>query len=103
MDVDEFDFDRLIAKGLRYDEAQQRSDDFIVLYRYDDLPWELNWIAHNQVFAWHVDTSPDILLKVEEISNMSIDTLSEQMNKGIIFLKQLEVGRYDFETWLFKD
>lgn len=93
MDVDEFDFDRLIAKGLNYDEAQQSSDDFIVLYRYDDLPWELNWIAHNQVFAWHVDTSPDIILKVEEISNMSIDALSEQMKQGNNLFKAIRNGK----------
>jgi hypothetical protein len=45
------------------------------------------------VFAWHVDTSPDIILKVEEISNMSIDALSEQMKQGNNLFKAIRNGK----------
>ena len=34
MNADEFDIDALVAKGLSYDEAQQRSDDFTITCRW---------------------------------------------------------------------
>ena len=82
MNDDQFDVDSLISKGLSFDTDQQKSDDFVILYRYGDLFWEANWIVHNKVFAWHIETSSEILLKVDEISNMTMDAISEQFEKG---------------------
>jgi hypothetical protein len=82
MNADQFDVDSLLSKGLSFDADQQKSDDFVILYRYGALFWEANWIKHNKVFAWHIETSSEILLKVDEISNMTMDDISEQFEKG---------------------
>jgi hypothetical protein len=83
MNADEFDIDRLVNKGLSFEEAKQNSNDFTILDRYGDFFWEVNWLQHNRVFAWHTETSPDLLLKVEEISNMTLSDIHEQIEKGI--------------------
>ena len=82
MNADQFDVNSLISKGLSFDAEQQKTNDFVILYRYGDLFWEANWIEHNKVFVWHIDTSSEILLKVDEISNMTMDDINEQLEKG---------------------
>jgi hypothetical protein len=92
MNADQFDVDSLISKGLSFDAAEQKSDDFVILYRYGDLFWEAKWIEHNKVFAWHIKTSSEILLKVDEISNMTMDDISEQFEKGNNLFKTIRNG-----------
>lgn len=82
IDPDLFDMDTLVLKGLHYDNVNQRSDDFVILDRYGDFFWDVNWVKHNRVFAWHVDTRKEILMKVDEISSMTLDGIVEQMDKG---------------------
>jgi hypothetical protein len=79
---DEFDIDSLISKGLSYDSGEQKSDDFTIIYRYADFVWHVNWLQHNRVFAWHVDTSPDLKLKMDRICNMTMDEITKQMENG---------------------
>ena len=92
MNDDQFDVDSLISKGLSFDAAKQKSDDFVILYRYGDLFWDANWIEHNKVFAWHIETSNEILLKVDVISNMTMDDISEQFEKGNNLFKTIRNG-----------
>jgi hypothetical protein len=60
MNADEFDIDRLIAKGLNYDVDKPKSDDFTIVCRYGGFMWDVNGLDENRVFAWHVDTSKDL-------------------------------------------
>ena len=92
MNADQFDVYSLISKGLSFDAAEQKSDDFVILYRYGDLFWDANWIEHNKVFAWHIETSNEILLKVDVISNMTMDDISEQFEKGNNLFKTIRNG-----------
>jgi len=82
MNVDQFDIDSLIAKGLSYDIDEEKSDEFTIVYRYGDFMWDVNWLKHNRVFAWHVDTSIDLKLKMDRICNMTMDDISKQMEEG---------------------
>ena len=82
MNVDQFDIDSLIAKGLSYDINEHKSDEFTIVYRYGDFIWDVNWLKHNRVFAWHVDTSIDLKLKMDRICNMTMDDISKQMEEG---------------------
>ncbi len=82
MNVDEFDIDSLIAKGLSYDTDGQKSDEFTILCRYGDFLWDVSWLKHNGVFAWHVDTHPDLTLKMDMICNMTMDEIATEMEKG---------------------
>lgn len=86
MNGDEFDIDKLVAKGLSFDEINQKSNDFTIIYRYGDLYWEVNWLKHNKVFAWHIKTDPRLIAKVDEISALSISEIQNQMKKGIDLL-----------------
>jgi hypothetical protein len=49
MNIDGFDIEELVQNGLTYDEDKQRSDDFVIIYRYGDDPWSVDWIQHNRV------------------------------------------------------
>lgn len=89
MNADEFDIDSLISKGLSFDIEGQKSDDFTIVYRYGDIFWDVKWLKNNKVFAWHIETSSDIVLKVDEISNMTWDYINEQMKKGNNLLKTI--------------
>lgn len=92
MNADQFDLDSLISKGLSYDMDGQRSDDFTIVYRYGDVFWEVEWLKHNRVFAWHVDLSSELKLRMDEISNMSLDDISKQMEKGNNLLKAIRLA-----------
>jgi hypothetical protein len=82
MSVDQFDIDSLIAKGLSYDIDEEKSDDFTIVNRYDDFMWDVNWLKHNRVFAWHVDTSIDLKLKMDRICNMTMDDIRKEINSS---------------------
>jgi hypothetical protein len=82
MNVDQFDIDSLIDKGLSYDMDKEKSEEFTILCRYGDFLWDVNWLGHNRVFAWHIDTSPDLKLKMDRICSMTMDDIIEQMKEG---------------------
>jgi hypothetical protein len=82
MNPDAYDIESLMKKGLDYDNETQQSSDFTILCRYDDFLWETNLVKHNRVFAWHIDSSKDLIQRVEEISNMPVQYIYEQMQKG---------------------
>ena len=82
MDIDQLNMDSLISKGLSCDSDKQQSDDFTIVYRYGDLYWDVEWLRHNRVFAWHIDTDTALRLRMDEICSMNIDDIAEQMEKG---------------------
>jgi hypothetical protein len=96
MNVDPFEshIDDLISKGLDFDLVQNRSDDFTIASRFSDLFWKVDWLKQNYVFAWHIDTSNEIKLKVEEISNTSMDEIAEQFDKGNNLLKTIRKDNF---------
>ncbi len=82
MNPDLYDIDKLISEGLSFDSEKQSSDDFTILYRYGDFFWEVNWLKHNKVFAWHINTADDVLKRVDEISNMHLERIIELAEEG---------------------
>jgi hypothetical protein len=91
MNADQFDIDSLISKGLIYDIDRHKSDDFTIIYRYGESAWDVNWLKHNSVFAWHVATSPDLKLKMDMICNMTMDDIIKQMEKGNNLFKTIKL------------
>lgn len=89
MDVDQFDTDSLISKGLSYDVTEQKSDDFTIVCRYGESFWDVKWLKHNHVFAWHIDTSNELISRMEEICNMTMHDIGEEMDKGNYLLKTI--------------
>lgn len=94
MNADEFDIDALVAKGLSYDEAQQRSDDFTITCRYGDILWKVDWLEENGVFAWHIHTQESQKQRAIQISEMFVDEIFAEIEKGNNLLKTIktEVG-----------
>jgi hypothetical protein len=90
MNVDQFDINSLISKGLSYDIGGQKSDDFTIIYRHADFVWDVNWLKHNRVFAWHVNTSPNLKLKMDRVCNMTMDEITKQMDKGKNLFKTIK-------------
>lgn len=91
MDVYQFDIDRLVSSGLSFDKERQMSNDFTIIYRYGDIYWEVNWLKNNSVFAWHIDVNSDLKLKMDEISNMTLDYINEQREKGNDLLRAIRL------------
>ncbi len=79
---EEIDLEGLTAKGLDFDHTAKRSDDFVLLYRYGGLSWEVDWLEENKVFAWHVATSPEQKKRVNEISQMTMDDIVAERERG---------------------
>lgn len=82
MNIDEFDIDHLIAKGLQYDTELNRSDDFTIKSRYGSYLWATNWIVDNEIFAWHINTPQEQIDKAQTIANTTLDKLEEMYNNG---------------------
>jgi hypothetical protein len=68
-----------------------QSNDFSILPRYSGFLWETDWVQHNGVFAWHINTSQEVLAKVNEISNLTVDVILEEIEKGNILLKTIRI------------
>jgi len=79
---EEIDVDSLTAKGLQFDYKTKRSNDFVLLYRYGDLSWKVDWLEDNKVFAWHVETHPTLKIKAKEISQMLMGDIIAEQEKG---------------------
>lgn len=82
MNFDGLPIDELIEKGLHFDKTNQYTEDFAVICRYGDDFWDVPWIQHNKVFAWHKNASKAAIQKAEEISNLTVDDISEMFDNG---------------------
>jgi len=91
MNADQFDIDSLKSKGLSFDNDKQKSDDFTIVYRYGELLWDVKWLKHNSVFAWHLDTSPDLISKMEGICKMPVNDIMKEMDNGNNLLKAIRL------------
>lgn len=89
MNVAEFDIERLLLEGLNFDEATQSSDDFTIVGRYENVYWEVDWLRHNGVFAWHIDTNIQEIEKLNEVSKMTMTEVSKLFEKGDNLLKTI--------------
>lgn len=82
MNPDEFDIEKLLANGLSFNEDLQFSNDFVLVYRYGDIYWKVDWLEHNKVFAWHKNSNNMELERVNKISNMTMDEIVKLMENG---------------------
>ena len=95
MNADQFDIDHLVASGLSYDIENKKSEDFTIIYRYGNNYWEINWLEHNSVFAWHIKTNNELKIKVNEISEMTVEDIEIQMEKGNNLLRTIRLESFN--------
>lgn len=83
MNDDELDIDTLVEKGLHFDEEQQYSDDFTILYRHGpDLFWKVPWLAQNGIFAWHIEARPDLIEKAFQVGFLTGREINQMFDDG---------------------
>ncbi len=82
MNYDEHDYDNLTAKGLHYDKKREFSEDFVVLSRHYGLLWEGPWLEHNKVFAWHVGSDAESVMRAEKISSLTMNEIGKRFERG---------------------
>lgn len=75
MDVDDYDIELLMERGMEFDEPNQFSNDYVYVYRYGGMLWKVDWLIENQIFAWHPSTNSKELAMVEEVCNTNVDDL----------------------------
>ncbi len=84
MNIDEFEIDKLIQRGLRFDSEAQTSSDFVAISRYGGEHWTTDWLTSNGTFAWHVNCHPKQKIRAIEIGEvMTMDKIQELFDKGI--------------------
>jgi hypothetical protein len=82
MNPDEFDTGTLQEMGLDYNEKEDTSSDFTIVTRYGGVLWKVDWLEHNGIYAWHVNSSAEEINLAQEKSNMLMDEFIEIVERG---------------------
>ena len=91
MNIDEFEIEKLINRGLEFDAELQFSNDFVAISRYGGEHWTTKWLASNGTFAWHVNCHPLQKERAVEIGEvMTMDKIQELFDKGINVFKTIK-------------
>ncbi len=83
MNIDEFDIERLTARGLHYEEEPEFSPDFVLKYRYAKMMWHVPWLEYTIIFAWHINAKPEQIARALEIGEMTVNDIEEHRTRGI--------------------
>ena len=84
MNVDDFEIDKLIERGLEFDPDSQWSNDFVAISRYGGEHWTTKWLKCNAVFAWHENCHPKQKDRAVEIGErMTMDHIQALLDQGI--------------------
>ena len=82
LNTDEFDIEKLVDNGLRFDG--KTSPDFVIMTRYGGPLWQVDWLDENKTFVWHVDCNPGFIAKAKYIGEkMTMNEVGELADKGI--------------------
>jgi hypothetical protein len=91
MNIDDFEIEKLIERGLEFNSDLQCSNDFVAISRYDGAHWEVDWLNNNDTFAWHVNCDPKQKERAVQIGEvMTMDKIQELGDKGINVFKTIK-------------
>ena len=91
MNLDEFEIDKLIERGLEFNSDLQCSNDFVAISRYGGAHWEVDWLNSNETFAWHVNCDAKQKERAIQIGEvMTMDKIQELSDKGINVFKTIK-------------
>jgi len=91
MNIDDFEIDKLIKRGLEFNSDLQYSNDFVAISRYGGAHWETDWLNNNDTFAWHVNCDPKQKERAVQIGEvMTMDKIQELSDKGINVFKTIK-------------
>ena len=91
MNIDDFEIEKLIERGLEFNSDLQYSNDFVAISRYGGAHWEADWLNNNEIFAWHVNCDPKQKERAVQIAEvMTMDKIQELSDKGINVFKTIK-------------
>jgi hypothetical protein len=93
MNIDEFEIEKLVERGLTFNSELQCSNDFGAISRYGGAHWETDWLESNEIFPWHSDCSPkhkELAIKVEGITMDKVMEIWD--NEGIYVLETIKTN-----------
>ena len=91
MNMDDFEIDKLIERGLEFNSDLQHSNDFVAISRYGGAHWETDWLNNNETFAWHVNCDAKQKERAIQIGEvMTMDKIQELGDKGIDVYKTIK-------------
>ena len=91
MNIDAFEIDKLIERGLEFNSDLQYSNDFVAISRYGGAHWETDWLNSNETFAWHVNCDAKQKERAIQIGEvMTMDKIQELSDKGINVFKTIK-------------
>ena len=91
MNIDDFEIDKLIKRGLEFNSDLQYSNDFVAISRYGGAHWETDWLNNNETFAWHVNCDTKQKERAVQIGEvMTMDKIQELSDKGINVFKTIK-------------
>ena len=91
MNIDDFEIEKLIERGLEFNSDLQCSNDFVAISRYDGAHCEVDWLNNNDTFAWHVNCDPKQKERDVQIAEvMTMDIIQELGDKGIDVYKTIK-------------
>lgn len=82
MNVDDFDIDLLVERGLEFDPVKQSSSHFCVYGRYGYIGWVCPWLVMGDVFCWHVNCDEELIDRAKNIMNTPVNDLSDAFDRG---------------------
>ncbi|TVR89877.1 MAG: hypothetical protein EA411_01355 [Saprospirales bacterium] len=54
-----------------------------MLSRHYGLLWETPWLEHNKIFAWHVGSDAESVMKAEKISSLTMNEIGKRFERGV--------------------
>ena len=70
----------LHSKGLDFDK--NKSNDFVVVFRYGGLAWEVDWLETNGTFVWHKECKKEQKQLALQIGDMEMDEIAKAYESG---------------------
>ena len=62
-----------ILPELGYDAATNTATDYVLIYRYQGLIWDVDWVETDKLFIWSKDCKLSAYKRAMEIASMSMD------------------------------
>jgi hypothetical protein len=81
--AEDFNLKLLIENGLAGSETLDKNSDFTIYRRLSGLDWEVNWLGHDSVFAWHLRDNHQLIAKANHISSMAMDEVMRLQDAGV--------------------
>lgn len=82
MNSDEHEIQEMIDYGLSFDKELVRSEDFVIVDRYNGPLWPVSWLENTSSFAWHRDCDPELKHKALHFDTLPMSYFNSVFESG---------------------